>query len=229
MKISAVIVAGGEGRRMGGPKQFIEIAGKPMVLRALLAFDSCGAIDEMILVVPKDEISRAKELIKKFSVKKVSAVVAGGQSRQASVYNGLKAVSEDSDYVLIHDGARPLIAGRSINDLITSLKGNDACILAVPVTDTIKEVKDGREISRTLDREVLWSAQTPQGFKTSLIKEAHERAKKNGYSVTDDSLLLERLGHKVKVVWGSYENIKVTTPFDVKLAECVIERRRKEK
>lgn len=225
MKISAIIVAGGEGRRMGGPKQFIDIAGVPMVVRALKVFNGCASVDEIVLVVPFENIQLAKKLIADHSLKHVGAIVAGGGGRQGSVYNGLQAVSPDSDYVLIHDGSRPLVTEKLITDLIADLKGADAAVVAVPVTDTLKEVKDGKEISRTLDRGLLWAAQTPQGFRTSLIKEAHERAQKNGYLATDDSSLLERLGHKVKVITGSYENIKVTTPVDVKLAECIIKNR----
>lgn len=212
---------------MGGPKQFIKLCGIPMAVRTCRVFEEYGAVDEIVLVVGSGDIHRAKESVESYSLKKVKDIIAGGKTRQDSVYNGLQAISQGSDCVLIHDGARPLITKDLILKVVSELKNADAVVLGVPVTDTIKEVKDGCIISETLERGVLWAAQTPQAFKASLIRQAHEEAKKGGYSATDDSSLMEKLGHKVKIIMGSYDNVKITTPEDLTIAECIIRSRGK--
>jgi 2-C-methyl-D-erythritol 4-phosphate cytidylyltransferase len=221
MNISAIVVAGGEGIRMGGPKLFIKIGNLPMVIRTCKVFERTPQILEVILVVPKNAVNRAKAEVRSYSLKKVRRVVAGGPDRQASVYNGLKEISPDCEYVLIHDGARPLILEQMISGLISKVKGFDGVILAVPISDTVKEARKG-SIVRTLNRDSLWAVQTPQAFRASILKEAHEVSKKNGYKATDDSSLVERLGFKVRIRTGSYENIKITTPVDVKIAESIL-------
>lgn len=227
MKVSALIVAGGEGRRMGQPKQFIEIDKVPMVIRSCMAFEDSSHIDEVVLVVSKEDIEKTGSLVKQFGLKKISSVVAGGERRQDSVLSGLAALSKDSDFVLIHDGARPLITREIISRVVTELNGGEPVVIGVPIVDTVKVVSDKKTISETLDRDALWAAQTPQAFPTKLIKEVHERAKKNEYSATDDSKLVERLGHKVRIIMGSYENIKITTPSDLVIAEAIIKGRAK--
>ncbi len=225
MKVTAVIAAGGEGKRMGGQKQFVEISGVPMLELTLGAFNDCDAIEDIILVVPRPDMARAKMLVDQHGFKKVIEIVASGPHRQQSVMHGLAAVKDDSDRVLIHDGARPLVTNELIKMVVSELKDNDAVIPAVPVVDTVKRVDEAGKVFETLDREKLWAAQTPQGFKSHLIKEAHERAQKLGYQATDDARLVERLGHKVKVIMGSYENIKITNPVDVEIAESILKRR----
>ena len=146
----------------------------------------------------------------------------GGQTRQDSVYNGLQAISHDSDIVLIHDGARPFVTKEMIVRAVNEIKTCGAVIVAMPVKDTIKTVGEDGFVMNTLDRELLWQVQTPQIFKKDLIIEAHERAKRLSLQATDDSRLVERLGEKVKVIRGSYENIKITTPEDIKIAEEIL-------
>jgi len=225
MKVSAVIAAGGEGKRMGRGKQFIELCGTPMVIATCKVFDRSDRVNEIVLVVPPSDIRKARELSEKAGLKKITEIVAGGRSRQASVESGLAHVSEDSDIILIHDGARPLVTVELIGNLVDELKFCDAVIAGVPVIDTIKRVSGEQMISETLERGDLWSAQTPQGFKAALIREAHLRAIKIGYEATDDSKLVERTGHKVKVIMGSYENFKITSPCDLAAAEGILSKR----
>lgn len=206
-------------------KQFLKLCGMPMLAYSIKAFDRSDLIDEIVLVLPEKEIPKAKKLIGSLKFNKVKSVVASGEHRQDSVYNGIKVVSKASDYILVHDGARPLAGDKVIRKLIVEVKKSGAAILAVPIIDTVKKVKNGI-ISATLNRSKLWAAQTPQGFKASLIKRAHERAEKLAFKATDDADLVEKLGHKVKIVMGSYDNIKVTTPFDLEIAERVLSKRR---
>jgi len=221
--ITAVIAAGGEGKRMGGPKQFIDLFGTPMVAVTCAAFERSPAVSEIVLVVAPDMVGEAEKMVKKQGLKKVSAVVPGGSTRQESVYNGLKTASGDG--VMIHDGARPLVQTELISRLAGELSGSDAVICAVPVSDTVKEVSGKGAVVRTLERKGIWRAQTPQCFKKELIVRAHEEARKGGFTSTDDSSLVERIGGNVKVVMGSYENIKVTTPSDADLAKGIIKKR----
>ncbi len=227
MKVSAVIAAGGIGKRMHiqENKLFIELLGRPVLSLTVSVFESTELIDEIVLVVPPDEMDRTLSLVKKAGFKKIKNVVSGGQMRQDSVYNGLQAISHDSDIVLIHDGARPFVTKEMIVRAVNEIKTCSAVIVAMPVKDTIKTVGEDGFVMNTLDRELLWQVQTPQVFKKDLIIEAHERAKKVSLQATDDSRLVERLGEKVKVIRGSYENIKITTPEDIKIAEEILRSR----
>jgi 2-C-methyl-D-erythritol 4-phosphate cytidylyltransferase len=227
MSCSVVIVAAGEGARMGAPKQFIEIGGQPMCMRACEAFERSALVDEIIMVVAPDNLEPARELSKKCWFEKVKAVIAGGATRQESVRNGLKQISANSDLVLIHDGARPLVTKDLIENVISSLGKSDSVVPGVPVTDTVKELSNANVVVKTLKRGSLWAIQTPQGFRASTIRNAYEAAEVDGFAGTDDSMLVERLGGHVDVVMGSYDNIKVTTPFDLRLAECIIKNRDK--
>ena len=227
MKTSAIIAAGGSGSRMKTDegKLFLELCGTPILLLTLAVFDSCDIIDEIILPVPLDEIERTKQLVERAGFKKVRHIIQGGSTRQASVYNGLQVVSADSDIVVIHDGARPFVSREIILDAVSETRAHKAVIVGMPVKDTIKTVTDDRLVSNTLDREILWQVQTPQVFEAALIKEAYERAVKLGISATDDARLVERLGEKVKMITGSYENIKITTPGDLKIGEAILKSR----
>ena len=215
--VSAIILAGGKGKRMGKDisKQFILVKDKPIIYYTIKKFSDCKLIDEIILVLPKDEIEYCKkEVLEKYSLK-VDKIIAGGKERQDSVYNGLKAL-KNSDIVLIHDGARPYVSKQSINDLVECLKTYDAGLLMVPCKDTIKEVKEGIVV-KTLKRETLMQAQTPQVFKSEDIKVAYQKAKDEGYVATDDSQLFERYIDKdIKAVLGDYSNLKITTQEDLK-------------
>lgn len=226
MKTSVIITAGGSGKRMGGPKQFLPLLGKPMIEWTIEAFKKTKGIDEIIVVVAEENIKKAKEFVKlgNRDVQSQVSVTISGPQRTDSVRNGLKLVSPDSDIVLIHDGARPLVTSEIVEKAIKGASDYGAVVIGVPVKDTIKKVGSCElEVVSSPDREFLWQAQTPQAFKYEIIKRAYEKATS---SATDDSKLVEDLGVKVKMVMGSYENIKVTTPDDVIIAEAILRNRK---
>lgn len=223
--VSAVIVAGGRGKRMdlNLNKQYIELEGKEIVSRTLEVFQNSNEIDVIVLVVPKDDIEFCKEsIVKRYSFSKVKRVIAGGEERQESVYEGLKSCEPGTDLVVIHDGVRPFIDDDIIRRSIECARNIGACTAAVPLKDTIKAVdRDGFSIS-TPDRKKFQLVQTPQTFKYDLILKAHEEAKKENFIGTDDSVLVERLGYRVKTIIGSYFNIKITTKEDLIYANAII-------
>lgn len=222
---SAIIVAGGSGKRMNSAtkKQYIYLNEKPILSYTIAKFENCDEIDEIILVVPKEDIEFVKEnIVEKEGFKKLSAVVEGGKERQNSVYNGLKRVSEDCDLVLIHDGVRPFVKDEEIKRVIESAKKFDACVLGVKVKDTIKICDEIDCISHSPDRKTLWAAHTPQAFSYELILTAYNKAFEDGFYGTDDAMLAERLGFRVKMVEGSYDNIKITTPEDLEVAKLML-------
>jgi 2-C-methyl-D-erythritol 4-phosphate cytidylyltransferase len=224
-KASAIIVAAGRGSRMNMDinKQYIEVAGKPVLARTLEAFNDCSFIDEIIVVVNEKDIIFCKQhIIDFYEFNKVKTIVAGGDERQKSVYNGLKEVNIETDVVLIHDGARPFINEESIKESISAAMEFGGSVVAVPVKDTIKTADSHGIISQTIDRSTLWSIQTPQTFKYDLIMYAHKSAIEDGFIGTDDSVLLERLGYKLKLVMGGYNNIKITTKEDLIVAEAIV-------
>ena len=221
--VSAIILAGGKGKRMGKDisKQFILVKDKPIIYYTIKKFSDCKLIDEIILVLPKDEIEYCKkEVLEKYSLK-VDKIIAGGKERQDSVYNGLKAL-KSSDIVLIHDGARPFVSEKIILDGIENAKKYGAAAPGVMPKDTIK-VKDDFSFSKeTLKRESLIAIQTPQVFKKDIIVKCHERVRENNVSVTDDTMVVEKYGYKVYLYDGDYINIKVTTPEDLILCEYLV-------
>ncbi|MBS6601814.1 MAG: 2-C-methyl-D-erythritol 4-phosphate cytidylyltransferase [Clostridium sp.] len=221
--VSAIILAGGKGKRMGKDisKQFILVKDKPIIYYTIKKFSDCKLIDEIILVLPKDEIEYCKkEVLEKYSLK-VDKIIAGGKERQDSVYNGLKAL-KNSDIVLIHDGARPFVSEKIILDGIENAKKYGAAAPGVMPKDTIK-VKDDFSFSKeTLKRESLIAIQTPQVFKKDIIVKCHERVRENNVSVTDDTMVVEKYGYKVYLYDGDYINIKVTTPEDLILCEYLV-------
>ena len=218
--ISAIILAGGKGKRMNSSvsKQFIELKGKPILYYTLKKFIDNENIDEIILVLPKDEIEYCKEnILEKYSLK-IAKIVEGGKERQDSVYNGLKSIT-DCNIVLIHDGARPFTSDRIINDGIKYAKIYGAAAPGVMPKDTIK-IKDDNNFSiETPDRNTLMAIQTPQVFNYNKILQCHESIKENKIMVTDDTMVVERFGEKVFLFDGDYINIKVTTPEDLILGE----------
>jgi len=214
---SALIPAAGRGERFGRGtnKVFAEIAGKPILAHTLSVFEACQAVDEIIIVTGADEIEAAGSLVGRFGFAKVREIVPGGAQRQDSVANGLAKVTRD--VVAVHDAARPMVTCEIIERSIEEARRTGACIAAVPVIDTIKSASDG-VVSGTVDRSSLYSVQTPQTFRTDLIRTAFERAYADGVYATDDAALVERIGQKVSIVAGSYDNIKITTPSDEALA-----------
>ncbi|MCD6570069.1 MAG: 2-C-methyl-D-erythritol 4-phosphate cytidylyltransferase [Deltaproteobacteria bacterium] len=216
--VSSVIVAGGGGKRFGARKQFLDLSGVPVIKRTVLAFDSYPAIHQIIVVVPEEDISMTNDMLMGF--KKVYAIVAGGKTRQASVWKGLQLI-KDSEIALIHDGVRPLVSHSLIGKVIDGIKGFDACIPALPVADTIKQVKDGF-VLKTIPRADVYTIQTPQAFNTSKIIAAHEMANKKRSIATDDSTLLEEYSADIRVVEGDPYNIKITHEVDMLLAEVII-------
>lgn len=223
---SAVIVAAGTGKRMKSSvsKQFIEINSKPVIAYTIKRFEDVDEVDEIIIVTGNEDIEYLKkDIVEKYCMKKVKAVIAGGSERQYSVYNGLRAVNERADIVLIHDGVRPFVRACDIKNIIEQTRVNGACVLGVRVKDTIKICDDDGIVNDTPERKFLWCAHTPQGFSYDIAIKAHEKAREDNFLGTDDSMLAERLGCKIKMVEGSYENIKITTPEDLIFAEQIIQ------
>ncbi|MBE6052977.1 MAG: 2-C-methyl-D-erythritol 4-phosphate cytidylyltransferase [Clostridium sartagoforme] len=221
--ISAIILAGGKGKRMGAKisKQYIELKGKPILYYTLKKFADCRYIDKIILVLPKDEIEYCKsEILDKYSLN-VDLIVEGGEERQDSVFNALEEII-DAEIVLIHDGARPFVSEKIINEGINYAKLYGAAAPGVMPKDTIK-IKDSDNFSLcTPDRNTLVSIQTPQVFKLNIIKESHKKIKEERKRVTDDTMVVEEYGNKVYLYDGDYTNIKVTTPEDLILAEKLV-------
>jgi 2-C-methyl-D-erythritol 4-phosphate cytidylyltransferase len=225
MKVTAVIPAAGDGKRMNSKKQFLELNGRPVLDTTVSVFDECQSIDDIIVVVAKEDIGLTKDLLKER--KKVKSIVAGGAERQDSVYNGIEAIIPESeeDIVVIHDAARPLITKDIISRAVTEAKVSKAVVVGIPSKDTVKTVSPENIIMETLDRASIWLVQTPQVFHYSVIKQAYERAQRIKYKATDDSKLVERMGISVKMIMGSYENIKITTKEDLAIAEAMLKGR----
>lgn len=221
---SVVIVSAGRGSRMKADinKQFLKLKNKEVIAHTIDKFYNNKNIGEIIVVVREDEADFFKiNIIEKYGYKNIK-IAFGGSERQDSVYNGLKIVDKNCEIVLIHDGARPFVSSDIIENLIKSAKKYKSAIVGVPVKDTIKIIDENNNVCDTPKRSTLWSIQTPQVFDYSLIIKAHEKAKKYNYYGTDDSMLMEYFGHKVKVVEGSYDNIKITTPEDLKIGEEIL-------
>lgn len=223
--VSAVIVAAGKGTRMNLDinKQYIKICNIPVLARTLKVFEECEAVNEVVLVVNEADISYCRqELAERYGFSKVKSIVPGGRERQQSVCNGLIKVDKHADIVIIHDGARPFLTESCITDSIKEAAEYGAACVAVPVKDTIKVVDNENYISSTPDRDKLWAIQTPQTFKYEVIMKAHEKARQDNYSGTDDAVMVEHAGGRVKLVLGSYLNIKITTQEDIIIAEAIV-------
>ncbi len=228
MKVTAIIVAAGKSKRIQNklPKQFIEIGGKPVLSHTLESFEKCEEVDEILLVVSEDWLTYCSaEIVDKYGFMKIKKVISGGERRQDSVYKGLLAVPNNTSIVVIHDGVRPLVRASKITESITMCKECKAVILAVPIKETVKRIEDG-SVHTTLNRERLWIAQTPQTFDYKILLDAFEKAKSDGFIGTDDASLVERLGIEVKIIEGDYDNIKITTPEDLVLAEEILRKRK---
>jgi len=230
MHVTGIVLAAGGGSRIGSaiPKQFLPLAGVPLLARTVQALRASGRMDCLILVVPSGQEERCqREILNPFGLT-ADAVVPGGTDRQASVYAGLLQVSAGTDLVLIHDGARPFITPEVIVAAVEAAAEAGAAVVAVPVTDTIKVADADGWFVDTPQRSRLWAAQTPQVFRAALLREAHDNALRDGFRGTDDSALVERLGHRVRLVPGSPENLKITTPADLALADQILRARESE-
>jgi 2-C-methyl-D-erythritol 4-phosphate cytidylyltransferase len=217
----ALITAAGQGRRMQSsvPKQYLFLGGRPILVRTLQVFEDCPAVDGIYLIVPLDQMEMVQEkIVEKYQFKKVLKLVRGGKMRQQSVWNGLKAIRSECSFVVVHDGVRPLITSKMIEDSITEARKNGAAVVAVLAKDTVKRAVEGKRI-QTLPREEIWLAQTPQTFRFSLLKKAYLKAQQENIQATDDAFLVERLGHPISLIKGGYFNIKITTPEDLAMAE----------
>lgn len=225
-KNTAIVLAAGQGKRMHSKiqKQFLEIDGKPVLYYSLRCFQKSELIDDIILVTVEDSVVFCKEkIVKKYGFSKVSRVIPGGKERYDSVYEGLLACGQ-SDYVLIHDGARPFITDEILTRGLKGARVTGACVIGMPSKDTIKISDDAGYVSDTPDRSRVWTIQTPQIFSYSLIRKAHEEIRKKDMSqITDDAMVVEKeTGVKILLVEGSYMNIKITTPEDLNVAKLFL-------
>ena len=219
-----VIVAAGTGSRMnmGINKQFIKLEGKEIIAYTIEKFYNNSNIEDIVVVVKEDESEFfKKEILDKYNFKNVK-IAYGGKERQDSVYNGLKLLDEKCDVVLIHDGARPFVSDKIIDKSIEEAKEHKAIVVGVPVKDTIKVIDNDKNIVDTPNRSVLWAVQTPQTFDYNILIDAYKDAFKNKFYGTDDAMLVGRIGYKVKMLEGSYNNIKITTQEDLNIGSQIL-------
>ena len=219
-----VIVAAGTGSRMnmGINKQFIKLEGKEIIAYTIEKFYNNSNIEDIVVVVKEDESEFfKKEILDKYNFKNIK-IAYGGKERQDSVYNGLKLLDEKCDVVLIHDGARPFVSDKIIDKSIEEAKEHKAIVVGVPVKDTIKVIDNDKNIVDTPNRNVLWAVQTPQTFDYNILIDAYKDAFKNKFYGTDDAMLVERIGYKVKMLEGSYNNIKITTQEDLNIGSQIL-------
>jgi 2-C-methyl-D-erythritol 4-phosphate cytidylyltransferase len=225
MRVNAVIVAAGEGKRMGGDlsKPLIALAGRPLILHTLDRF-ARSQVRKVILVVPEQQKQKFEQMVRADPQRKgLDCVVeSGGPRRQDSVRRGLNRLDEDCEVVVIHDGARPLVSPAVIDRCVDLALEEGAAVVGVPVKDTIKVVSASRRVESTPPRDSLWEIQTPQAFRVETIREAHRRAEQDGVEATDDAMLVERLGRNVALIEGERNNLKITTPEDLVLAEALL-------
>ena len=234
-RTAAVVLAARSGKRMnaGVKKQYMEIAGRPVLYYSLKAFEE-SFIDEIVLVVSQDEIEQVQEnYVNQYGFQKISRIVAGGKERYHSVACGLQAVHQDCDFVFIHDSARPMLTQEILQRAYRAVQEEEACVVGVPSKDTVKIADEQGYVSVTPNRSLVWNVQTPQVFSYPLVYSAYEELLQKeqellaaGVQITDDAMVVEYLArHKVKLVEGSYENIKITTPEDVQIAERYLQSR----
>lgn len=226
--VGVVILAAGVGKRMNSttPKQFLKLQGKPILIHTLETFEKHPHISQITVVTNQDSFAQVDHMLQEYGLQKVKQVVMGGEERQDSVYAGIKVTQ--TKLVMVHDAVRAFVTSDEISALIEAVnENNPAATLAVPVKDTIKKVNEAGMVEETLNRQELWSIQTPQMFERSLLLRAHQQAVVHDVSATDDAMLVEMLGDSVKVVRGEYTNIKITTPDDIFLGEAILAKREK--
>lgn len=221
-KIGAVIVGAGSSRRMGRDKMFLTLTGEPLLTWSVDACQKCKLVDQIAVVLNEIKLDLGRTLAAERGWSKVVELCAGGKRRQDSVRQGLNEL-EDCDMVIIHDGARPFLTDDLIRDGLEAAQATGSAVAAVPVKDTVKLGGSDMMVKRTLNREELWAVQTPQLFRFDIIAEAHELIKDD---VTDDATMVEHLGYRVRLYMGSYDNIKITTPEDLAVAELIAGKRR---
>jgi 2-C-methyl-D-erythritol 4-phosphate cytidylyltransferase len=220
-RIVALIPAGGVGARLGSrtPKQFLALGGGPILATTVRHFARHPAVGAIVIAAPPAHLDRARRIIRDRARRAPITVVAGGDTRQESVWLALQAAPTETDIVLVHDAVRPFITRALIDAVVEAARDSGAAICALPVAETVKRVRDGR-VEATVDRTDLWTVQTPQAFRVDLLREAHEKARRDGVVGTDDAALVERLGHPVTVVRGLEGNLKITTPADLRRARA---------
>ena len=224
-KVCALIPAAGKGSRMAHSvkKPYLKLAQKPILAHTIQRFEQNSAVDAIFVVVDQADFSECRTaVLRPYPFTKVQELVEGGETRQMSVYNGVCALSADVDFVIVHDGVRPFITDEVIFECLTAADECGAAVAAVPVKDTIKVANEDSFIAETPVRDRLWAVQTPQVFRKSLLEEAHQVAQARQLTATDDASLVEQLGFPVKLVKGSYANLKITTPIDLQVAEVLI-------
>ncbi len=227
MRVVAIIPAAGEGRRMDKvvEKQFLQLRGIPILAHTLRIFEKSPEVDGVVLVVgPQQRQALEKYVLEQHPCDKLLQIVDGGLERQDSVANGLRAVPRECELVVVHDGVRPLLSIDLLGSVLEAAQHHGAAIAAIPAGDTVKQAKAG-VVTATLERESIWLAQTPQVFHTSLLRRAYEKAARDRVILTDDAALVERIGVPVHLVIGSPDNIKVTTPSDLVVAEAILTQR----
>ncbi len=225
MTVHAIIVAAGSGTRLAGSirKQYLDLGGLPILSRTLSVFAHCPAVDRLLLVVPRADFNFCKEsVLPRADCRKSVKLVPGGAERQESVYNALLADKFcPDDVVVVHDGVRPFLSCDRLTACIKEAQTSGACILGIPVVDTLKRVDSNGCIEHTVQREDMWQAQTPQAFRYHLLKTAHDLARDAGVSATDDALLVEQSGERIHIIPGSKKNLKITTREDLALADAI--------
>lgn len=224
---SAVIVAAGSGTRFGGDKLLAELGGMPVLIHSLTAFERSSLVSEIVLVTRPEAMEEISSLCAQYGVKKLSCVVPGGATRTESCFAGAMSVSEKADIIAIHDGARPLVTEEIIDAAVWAAYRHSAAVPAVPVRDTVKMAAGG-VVTATPERELLFAVQTPQCFQRDIIKGALMKATQEKWEITDDCMAVERIGGKIWLTEGSEENLKITTPLDLELAELILKRRQAE-
>lgn len=230
MKSSVIIPAGGVGKRFGAqvPKQFVELSGIPILIHTIRIFDTVEDVDSIVVAVHNEWFTHTKEIIKKYNCEKVKEIIIGGQERQDSVFNGLLTETvKQSEIVLVHDAVRPFVSPSLVQKIINETEDFGAVIPGIPPKETVKEKSSKGLVVRTLERNKLSLIQTPQGFWTDIITSAFRKAKEANFQGTDEASLVEFIGYKVTIIDGEDENIKITTPFDLKVAELIMQEKMK--
>lgn len=227
MKAVALVPAAGSGTRMGGrqPKQYLLLGGAPLLVHTLRALARCASIEGAVVAVSEDRIGATQALLRRFRVPRVLAVVAGGEERQDSVRLALEKISSEAAWVVVHDAVRPMVTPDLVERVLAAARIPGAATCGWPVRETVKMVQDS-VVDKTLPRDGLWLTQTPQAFRRELLREAHDKAAREGFRGTDDAMLVERLGGRVAMVEGLARNIKITTPEDLKTVRMLLGSRR---
>lgn len=222
-KVGGIVLAAGKGERMRSPlnKVYLPLGDDPVIVHSLRVFEHSSMVDTYVIVAAEGEVSYCRTLLSFYSLPKLAGIVPGGDIRQESVAAGLKALPEDCDLVVVHDGARPLLTREVLEGGLQRAQRSGAVVVAVPAKDTVKVV-EGERIKATPERSSLWLAQTPQIFRRKLLQEALDAARASGYQGTDDASLVERLGYQVDIYPGTHNNIKITTPEDIKIARALM-------